>query len=182
MLVNMILKSDGDATPLGQRPLCVLPVVYRIWVQLGFVTWIVGFGLGILFQFFVLVVVVGLLMLGIPLLWTLRRSCLVLVSLMFMFFVADVIKSFDTADRVIKDFVLGRLGLPVWFRRFISVIMLISVSSSSLLVVLVHLGPGMGGIPQGCPLSMTFLLLFIFLCVGLWSLSMVLGLNCMLII
>ena len=26
----MIPKTDGDATPLGQRPLSVLPVVYRI--------------------------------------------------------------------------------------------------------------------------------------------------------
>ena len=27
------MKADGDATPLGQRPLCVLPVVYRIWAS-----------------------------------------------------------------------------------------------------------------------------------------------------
>ena len=75
--VTMIPKSDGDATLLGQRPLCVLPVVYRIWAFLfGFVTWIVGFGLGFLFLFLALLVVVGLLMLGILLLWTLRRSCL----------------------------------------------------------------------------------------------------------
>ena len=32
-------------------------------------------------------------------------------------FVADVVKSFDTVDRGILDFVLVRLGLPVWFRR-----------------------------------------------------------------
>ena len=31
--VTMIPKSDGDSTPLGQRPLCVLPVVYRIWAS-----------------------------------------------------------------------------------------------------------------------------------------------------
>ena len=31
--VAMIPKSGGDATPLGQRPLCVLPVVYRIWAS-----------------------------------------------------------------------------------------------------------------------------------------------------
>ena len=32
----MIPKTDGDSTPLGQRPLCVLPV-YRLWasVRLG---------------------------------------------------------------------------------------------------------------------------------------------------
>ena len=29
----MIPKSDGDATPLGQRPLSVLPTVYRIWAS-----------------------------------------------------------------------------------------------------------------------------------------------------
>ena len=28
--VAMTPKSGGDATPLGQRPLCVLPVVYRV--------------------------------------------------------------------------------------------------------------------------------------------------------
>ena len=27
----MIPKADGDSTPLGQRPLIVLPVVYRLW-------------------------------------------------------------------------------------------------------------------------------------------------------
>ena len=32
-------------------------------------------------------------------------------------FGADVVKSFDTVDRGILDFVLGRLDLPVWFRR-----------------------------------------------------------------
>ena len=31
--VAMIPKSDGDATPLGQRPLSVLPVVYRFWAS-----------------------------------------------------------------------------------------------------------------------------------------------------
>ena len=31
--IAMIPKTDGDATPLGQRPLCVLPVVYRTWAS-----------------------------------------------------------------------------------------------------------------------------------------------------
>ena len=57
--------------------MCVLPVVYRIFGLLsGFVIWMVGFGLGSLFPFLALEVVVGLQMLGILLLWTLRRSCL----------------------------------------------------------------------------------------------------------
>ena len=29
----MIPKTDGDATPLGQRPLSVLPVVHRVWAS-----------------------------------------------------------------------------------------------------------------------------------------------------
>ena len=31
--IAMIPKVDGDATPLGHRPLSVLPVVYRIWAS-----------------------------------------------------------------------------------------------------------------------------------------------------
>ena len=31
--IAMIPKTDGDATPVGQRPLSVLPVVYRIWAS-----------------------------------------------------------------------------------------------------------------------------------------------------
>ena len=31
--VSMIPKVDGDATPLGPRPSCVLPVVYRMWAS-----------------------------------------------------------------------------------------------------------------------------------------------------
>ena len=31
--IAMIPKVDGDVTPLGQRPLSVLPVVYRIWAS-----------------------------------------------------------------------------------------------------------------------------------------------------
>ena len=29
----MIPKTDGDAAPLGQRPLSVLPTAYRIWAS-----------------------------------------------------------------------------------------------------------------------------------------------------
>ena len=32
--IAMIPKADGDSTPLGQRPLSVLPVVYRVWASL----------------------------------------------------------------------------------------------------------------------------------------------------
>ena len=32
--IAMIPQVGGDSTPLGQRPLYVLPVVYRIWASL----------------------------------------------------------------------------------------------------------------------------------------------------
>ena len=31
--IAMISKAEGDSTPIGQRPLCVLPVVYRLWAS-----------------------------------------------------------------------------------------------------------------------------------------------------
>ena len=31
--IAMIPKTDGDATLLGQRPLSVLPIVYRHWAS-----------------------------------------------------------------------------------------------------------------------------------------------------
>ena len=34
--IAMIPKADGDSTALGQRPLSVLPVVYRLWSSLRF--------------------------------------------------------------------------------------------------------------------------------------------------
>ena len=33
--IAMIPKTDGDATPLGQRPLSVLPVIYRVCASAG---------------------------------------------------------------------------------------------------------------------------------------------------
>ena len=83
--LTMIPKSDGDVTPLGQRPLCVLPVVYRIWasVRLRHLdswlrSWLplsvfsAGGGRGSVDAWY-------------STSFYLRMSCLVLVSLMFMF-------------------------------------------------------------------------------------------------
>ena len=71
--------------------------------------------------------------------------------------VADVIKSFDTVDRSILDSVLGRLGLPDWFRK-------VYFSFHSHVRLRFKLAAGLGepwcrdsGIPQGCPLSMVFI-------------------------
>ena len=72
-------------------------------------------------------------------------------------FVADVIKSFDTVDRGILDRVLSSLGLPGWFRHAY-------VEYHSLVRLRFKLAAGLGqpwtrdgGIPQGCPLSMMFI-------------------------
>ena len=49
----MIPKADGDSTPLGQRPLSVLPVMYRLWASLRlgqFREWVDGWLLGSLFS------------------------------------------------------------------------------------------------------------------------------------
>ena len=71
--------------------------------------------------------------------------------------VADVIKSFDTVDRSILDCALGRLGLPDWFRK-------VFFSFHSQVRLRLKLAAGLGepwcrdgGIPQGCPLSMIFI-------------------------
>ena len=84
--IALIPKSDGDATPLGQRPLCVLPVVNRIWasarmmqLEPWFRSWVpesvfsAGGGGAVL------------LMPGIPLLWTLKNALLVVLMLMSTF-------------------------------------------------------------------------------------------------
>ena len=76
---------------------------------------------------------------------------------MFILFVADVIKSFDTVDRGILDCALGRLGLPEWFRK-----VFFSYHANVRLRFKLATGLGEawtrdGGIPQGCPLSMVFI-------------------------
>ena len=72
-------------------------------------------------------------------------------------FVADVIKSFDTVDRGILDKVLSSLGLPAWFRHAY-----FDYHSHVRLRFKLAAGLGQpwtrdGGIPQGCPLSMMFI-------------------------
>ena len=75
----------------------------------------------------------------------------------FHIFVADVVKSFDTVDGDILDCALGRLGLPAWFRR-----VYFSFHRDVRLRFKLAAGLGVawkrdGGIPQGCPLSMVFI-------------------------
>ena len=72
-------------------------------------------------------------------------------------FVADVVKSFDTVDRGILDRVLSSLGLPGWFRHAY-------FEYHAHVRLRFKLASGLGrswtrdgGIPQGCPLSMMFI-------------------------
>ena len=95
--------------------------------------------------------------LGFPLLWTLRRFCLGVGGDQLHVMVADVIKSFDTVDRSILDCTLSRLGLRGWFRRTY-----FAYHSQVRLGFKLAAGLGEswcrdGGIPQGCLLSMVFI-------------------------
>ena len=77
--IAMNPKIDGDATPLGQRPLSVLPVVCRIWpsARMGQLEgW---------FRSWVLDSVVGRLRLGMLLLLMLRKFLLEPLTLTFIF-------------------------------------------------------------------------------------------------
>ena len=83
--IAMIPKTDGDAAPLGQRPLSVLPVVYRIWASTRMVQLEIWFKSWVPDSVFSTGCVVGRLRLGMLLLLILRRFFLVLLILMFIF-------------------------------------------------------------------------------------------------
>ena len=115
--IAMIPKVDGDATPLGQRPLSVLPVVYRVWasarmlqLEPWFRSWVpscvfsAGGGRSSVEAWFTTALDIEEVLSGV-------------VQGDVHVFVADVIKSFDTVDRGILDRMLSSLGLPGWFRH-----------------------------------------------------------------
>ena len=153
----MIPKADGDSTPLGERLLSVLPVVYRLrasfrlghlreWVEGWFRQLVLSLGNGLSsaeawFSTALEIEEVGAGTGGDQL----------------HVMVANVNKSFDTVDRSVLDCVLGRLGLPDWFRRAY-------FSFHSHVRLRFKLAAGLGepwcrdgGIPQGCPPSMVFI-------------------------
>ena len=127
----------------------MLPVVYRIWacarmVQLEewFKSRVPGF--------LALEVVVGRLRLGMLRLLILRRFLLALPGSHVHLFVADVIKSFDMGF-------LSCLGLPAGFRHA-------HFEYHAHVLLRFKLAAGLDapwtrdeGIPQGCPLSMMFI-------------------------
>ena len=172
----MISKADGDSTPLGQRPLSVLPVVHRLWASLRLghlMEWVLGWvpqsvfslgnGLSSVEAWYSTALDVEEVLAGIG-------------SDQLHVMVADVIKSFDTVDRSILDCVSDRLGLPAWFRK-------VYFSFHSQVRLRFKLATGLGeswcrdgGIPQGCPLSMVFIV------ARDWRPCLLLGLSCTLII
>ena len=155
--IAMIPKADGDFTPPGQQPLGVLPVVYSLWasLRLGHLReWVEGWlptsvfslgnGLSSVVEWFST---------ALDIEEVLSQTGGDQLHVM----VADVIKSFDTVDRSILDCTLGRLGLPDWFRK-------VYFSFHSQVRLRFKLAAGLGepwcgdgGIHQGCPLSMVFI-------------------------
>ena len=110
----MIPKTDGDAAPLGQRPLSVLPIVYRVWASARmsqidgwFRSWVpdsvfsAGGGRGSVEAWYTTALDIDEVLSGAA-------------DSDVHLFVADVVKSFDTVDRGILDRVLSGLGLSGW--------------------------------------------------------------------
>ena len=159
--IAIIPKTDGDATPLGQRPLSVLPVVYRIWAsaRMGqledwFRSWVLdsvfsaGGGRGSVEAWYTSALDFEEVLTGAA-------------DSDVHLFVADVIKSFDMVDRAILDRVLS-LGLLAWFR-------IPHFEYHAHVRFRFKLASGLGepwtrdgGIPQGCPLSMMFIVALYF--------------------
>ena len=155
--IAVIPKTDGDSTHLRQRPLSVLPIVHRVWAsaRMGqledwFKSWVpdsvfsAGGGRGSAEAWFSSALDIEEVLSGAS------DSHLHL-------FVADVVKSFDTVDRKILDRVSSSLGLPGWFRHAY-------FEYHSHVRLRFKLASGLGepwtrdgGILQGCPLSMMFI-------------------------
>ena len=155
--IALIPKTDGDATSLGQRPLSVLPVVYRILAsaRMGqldgwFQSWVpdsvfsAGGGRSSVEAWYTSALDTEEVLSD-------AADSDVHIS------VADVIKSFDTVDRGVLDRVLSSSGLPGWFRHAY-------FEYHAHVRLRFKLASGLGapwtrdgGILQGCPLSMIFI-------------------------
>ena len=115
--IAMTPNADGHSTPLGQRPLYVLPSAYRLWASVRlqhlhgwFQSWVpcsvfsAGDGRSSVEAWYSTAL-------------DMEESLSGALDSDVHIFVADVIKSFDTVDRGILDYLLSRLGLPGWFRH-----------------------------------------------------------------
>ena len=152
--IAMIPQVGGDSTPLGQRPLSVLPVPYRIWASARmkqledwFQSWVPSS-----------VYSAGNVRSSVEAWYTtaldIEEVLAGAVDTHVHIFVAEVVESFDTVDCSILDRVLSSLGLPAWFRHAY-----FEYHSHVRLRFKLAAGLGKpwtrdGGIPQRCPLSM----------------------------
>ena len=155
--IAMIPKTDGDATPPGQRPLSVLPIVYRIWASARMSQWDAWFQSSVLDSVFGAGGGRGSVEAWYTSALDIEEVLSGAVDSHVHLFVADVIKSFDTVDRWILDRFLSSLSLPGWFRHAY-----FDYHAHVRLRFKLTCGLGEpwtrdGGMPQGCPLSMMFI-------------------------
>ena len=155
--IAMIPKVDGNATPLGQRPLCVLPVVYRIWasarmVQLEgwFRSWVpdsvnsAGGGRSSVEAWYTTALDIEEVLAGA-------------VDSHVHVFVADVNESFDTVHRGFWIGLSVVLACLLWFRHAYFEYHAHVRLRSELASGIGEPWTRNGGVPQGCPLSLTFI-------------------------
>ena len=149
----MIPEAEGDSTLLDSAPLVFSPVVYRlcVWpiIQDWFYYWVpdsvfsAGKGASSVDAWYSTTTDIE---------EVLGNTC----QGDFRVFVVDVVKSLDTVKRDILDCVLGRLGLPAWFRRvyfsFLKEVRLRFKLAAGLGVAWTR----DGDTPQRCPLGMVF--------------------------
>ena len=134
--IALIPLADGDATPLGHRPFCALSVVYRLWASVRFrhfEDWLRSWLPSSVYS------ACG------------GRSC-VEAWYSTALDIEEVLSGFsDTVDRGVFDYVLERLGLPVWFRKAY-------FGYHAGVRLRFKLSCGLGEpILQGCPLSMVLI-------------------------
>ena len=138
---------DAYIAMIPQRPLSVLPIVYRIWASAR---------MGQLDGWFKSWVPDSVFSAGGGYL-DIEEVLAGAADSHVHLFVTGVIKSFDTVDRGIFDRVLCSLGLPGWFRHAY-----FEYHAHVRLRFKLASGLGQswtrdGSIPQGCPLSMMFI-------------------------
>ena len=144
--IAMIPKVDGDASPFGFFPWFIVLGLLPRWVSDWFRSWVpdsvfsAGGGRRSVEAWYTTALDIEEVLSGV-------------VDSDVHLFVADVVKSFDTVDRGVLDLVLSSLGLPGWFRHAY-------FEFHSNVRLRFQLGQPWtrdGSIPQGCPLSMMFI-------------------------
>ena len=146
--IAMIPKADGNSTPLGQRSLSVLPVVYRLWASLGLD--ICGSGLRGVYQnlFRAWAMVYPRLRPGSLLRWILKRFFLVLVVISCMLWLLMSLTHLILLIGLFWTALWVAWGCPTGFARSIFRFIVRFGCGSSLLLGLVSHGVGMVVFPR----------------------------------